>query len=276
MYPIWQQCIRSKITGEADDILELYGTGVEWDEIKTTLITHYSDKRDEVSLTRDLIKIRQKGDVKDYYGEISHVVSLLVNLLNLNEPNHDVKMAKNRFYQQMGLKVFLAGLKDPLGPIIRAQSPQTLRDALRLCLEEANYHFSKPASKEYFFSKPRVEVPPEKRPQPHPRALPIQQSTYRPFYQPVFQQGLKFPQNDPQPGPSWRVPTNQFANNTQAPSLQQRPVLPPRKMVLNRPEPMDVDRSLRSRLTNFSNPPQQRRSEISNHEADTDYPNYLL
>ena len=39
----------------------------------------------------------------------------------------------------MGLKVFLGGLKEPLGPITRAQAPTTLKEALQLCLEEVNY-----------------------------------------------------------------------------------------------------------------------------------------
>lgn len=290
MYAIWQQCIRSKVIGEADDILELYGTGIEWNDIKATLITHYSDKRDEVSLTRDLFKIRQKGEINDYYGEISHIVSLLVNLLNINEPNHDVRIAKNSFYQQMGLKVFLSGLKDPLGPIIRAQSPQTLKDALRLCLEEANYHFVKPTSKEYFFSKARADVPPDQRSQPNPKNyqqnFPIQ-PFYRPFY-PVLQFDPRLAPNLPQlrnnlpnippsqqPGPSWRVPTpNQFMNNMQAPHAQQKPALPPRKMVFPRPEPMDVDKSLQTRQINYLNRPRSHmlpNYHFQDYEMDVNY-----
>lgn len=138
MYPIWIQAIRAKIVGDADNVLELYGTNLEWEEIKGNLITHYSDRRDEVSLTRDLFAIKQTGTVEDFYSRISHVVSLLVNLLNINELSAEVRSAKNIFYQDMGLKVFLSGLKD-LGPIIRAQGPSSLKEALRLCLEESNY-----------------------------------------------------------------------------------------------------------------------------------------
>lgn len=141
MYTVWHH--RSKIVGNADNILELYGTSLDWAEIKQNLITHYSDRRDEVSLTRDIFKLYQTGSVEDYYGKISHIASLLVNLLNISEPNDAVKNAKNNFYQQMGLKVFLTGLKDPVGPIIRAQSPATLKEALRLWLEENNYNYSK-------------------------------------------------------------------------------------------------------------------------------------
>lgn len=54
IYNVWLQCIRSKIIGDADTILELYGTELSWEQIKNNLITHYNDKRDEFSLTRDL------------------------------------------------------------------------------------------------------------------------------------------------------------------------------------------------------------------------------
>ena len=140
VYTVWLQAIRAKIHGEADNVLELYGTSLNWTEIKTNLITHYSDRRDEVCLSRDLFRLEQTSTIEDFYGKISHVISLLVNLINLNNDNEQVKAAKNRLYQEMGLKVFLGGLKDPLGPIIRAQTPTSLKEALRLCLEESNYN----------------------------------------------------------------------------------------------------------------------------------------
>lgn len=144
-HTVWLLAIRSKIIGEADNVLEFYGTGTDWIDIKSNLITHYSDKRDEVTLTKDLFKLTQKNsDIEDFYKEIQFSLSLMVNQLNLNEPNIDVRSAKNQFYQDMGLKVFLAGLNEPIGQVIRAQCPTSLKDALRRCLEERNFHYNKP------------------------------------------------------------------------------------------------------------------------------------
>lgn len=125
------QTIRSKITNEADSVLELYGTDVNWVDIKSTLTTHFTDQRDEVSFTRDMFKLSQTNSVEEFYGNIAHSVSLLVNQFNLNEQSDEVVTAKKPFYQVLGLKVFLSGLKEPLGPIIRAQAPKTFKEALR-------------------------------------------------------------------------------------------------------------------------------------------------
>lgn len=238
MYTIWMQSIRSKIVGDADSILELYGTGLDWAEIKQNLITHYSDRRDEVSLTRDLFKLYQTGTIEDYYGKISHITSLLINLLNINERNEAVKTAKNNLYQQMGLKVFLSGLRDPLGPIVRAQSPATLKDALRLCLEENNYNLYKMGAKPANLTQPLRFQPlqPQLRNQNH-----VPQQRMNPIIN--------------QPVSNWRdSPNPLFRNNQQIPQLQRSPVppqVPPRNF--QRPEPMEVDRSIRSRQINYMN-----------------------
>ena len=107
IYNIWIQPIRAKIIGEVDNILELYGTNLDWREIKTKLITHYSDWRDEASLSRDLWHLEQTASVEEFYGRISHTISLLVNLLNLTQENPAVKAAKQTYCQDIGLKVFL-------------------------------------------------------------------------------------------------------------------------------------------------------------------------
>lgn len=246
MYSIWQQSIRAKIVGDADNILELYGTSLDWVEIKQNLITHYSDRRDEVSLTRDLFKLYQSGNVEDYYSKISHIVSLLINLLNLSEENAAVKTAKSALYQQMGLKVFLSGLRDPLGPIIRAQSPNTLKDALRLCLEENNYNL-------YKNTKQTVPTQPQRFQQAQPQSR---------IYNSVPQQRNNQPIS--QPGPSWRESQNSSNRNNyqNSQAQQQRPVVPLRNIPNPnpaRPEPMDVDPSIRSRQVNYMNRPPQAR-----------------
>lgn len=248
MYAVWMQCIRSKITAEADTVLELYGTDLDWNEIKMNLITHYSDKRDEVSLTRDLFKLSQSTNPEEFYSKVSHVISLLINLLNLNEVDLAVKNAKNELYQQMGLKVFLAGLKDPLGPIIRAQTPRSLKEALRLCLEENNYHYAKesfkptlpPRNNQKNFSRNR-QFPP----QPNP-------------FRNNFSSNYSYPARPNHP----KSFNNSFSNPFSAQKFQQN-----RNNHFNRqPEnqrqtPMDVDNSIRSRQVNYINRSFQNRQQ---------------
>ena len=258
MYSVWIQCIRSKITGEADTVLELYGTELSWHEIKTNLVTHYSDKRDEVSLTRDLFKLSQTGSVEEFYGKVSHIISLLLNQLSLNEINGAIRASKKLFYQEIGLKVFLAGLKEPLGPIIRAQAPSSMREALRLCSEESNYNYVRNPFKTH-----TPPVPPK----------PQHQTTFNPqfkfpqypqMHKQQFFQPKPFPPNShPQQKPfnfnATNNPFRQYPNPN--PFIQQRQMPPtqnsfaPRFNPQPKPVPMEVDPSVRSRKINYMNRP---------------------
>lgn len=98
----------------------------------TLKITHFSDKKDEGSLTRGLFKLKQSDSIQDFYRNASHSISLLTNLFHLNEGVNAVITTKKQFYPELGLKIFLSGLKEPLGPIVRAQAPKTSKEALRL------------------------------------------------------------------------------------------------------------------------------------------------
>lgn len=281
VFDVWMQSIRAKITQEADAVLELYGTDTEWDDIKNTLTTHFGDKRDEISLTRDLFKLTQTNCVQEFYGNVSHAVSLLVNLLNLNEPNPVVVSAKKIFYQELGLKVFLSGLKEPLGPIIRAQSPKTLKEALRLCLEEGNYNYVKnhlrapppppvPAKPSYNIPKPLqfptsnqlrlLQYPkPFQFPYLQNQRPPLSNHQIKPFTYPQQQKPFNFsPQIRPMQFPQQQRPF-QFHPPQRSFQFGQQP---PRQFPSNpnfpkqpKPTPMEIDHSIRSNQVNYLNRP---------------------
>lgn len=277
VFTVWMQAIRSKIIGDADSVLELYGTEPNWNDIKSTLTTHFSDKRDETSLTRDLFKLTQTNTVEEFYGSVSHSISLLVNLLNLNEQNNAVIMAKKTLYQELGLKVFLSGLKEPLGPIIRAQTPRNLKDALRLCLEENNYNYVKNP----FRTAPQIPPKPQFS-QPKPITIPypkpfqfpqpshyhsFQPKTFQPYQarplqapqmrqQQFFQQNpFQHPQRNPfqfnQPKPfqfTQSAPRNFQPNPFTRNAFAPKPINPQPK-----PVPMEVDQSIRTKQINYMN-----------------------
>lgn len=52
--------IRNKIVGEANEVLNMYGTRLNWDQIKENLILHYADKRNETSLIKDFHNLKKK------------------------------------------------------------------------------------------------------------------------------------------------------------------------------------------------------------------------
>lgn len=118
--------------------------------------------------------MKQTDTVQDFYRDVSHSISLLTNLLHLNEKVSVVVLAKKQFYQELGLEVFLSGLKEPLGPIIRAKAPKSLKEVLRLCLEEDNYDYVRNPFQTQFKAS-NVPLPPKPMPKmfqfPPPRPV---------------------------------------------------------------------------------------------------------
>jgi len=139
------RAIRNKIIGQANEVLNMYGTSLKWEEIKYNLITHYADKRNESSLIRDLHRIHQlrSETVEQFYAKIIEIFSCLMNNLKVNEKDLNVINSKKVLYEELCLNTFLTGLKDPLGSTIRAMRPKKLNEALKYCLEESNCYYMK-------------------------------------------------------------------------------------------------------------------------------------
>lgn len=138
------RAIRNKITDEADEVLASYGPTVDWREIRANLTTHYADKRNETSLIRDLHTIFQGGDtIEKFYSRIMDIQSTIVNNVRLSRTPLVVKNTKETLYREMCLSTFLAGIREPMGSLIRARNPNTISDALNLCLQEQNMMYIK-------------------------------------------------------------------------------------------------------------------------------------
>lgn len=138
------RAIRNKIEGQANEILNMYGTPLVWDEIKKNLILHYSDKRTETSLIRDLHNAMQfNKTVENFYSEIVELQSALCNNVLLQEQDPNVVKAKKDLYADMCLNSFLSGLKEPLGSRIRTMQPNSLATALAFCIKEQNISYQR-------------------------------------------------------------------------------------------------------------------------------------
>lgn len=141
------RAIRNKIVGEANEILNTYGTPLVWEDIKSNLILQYSDKRNETSLIRDLHNLKQTNQsVQQFYGSIIEIQSAINNNILIHESNQSVINAKRELFAEMCLNTFLSGLKEPLGSNIRAMRPKTLAESLSFCIQEQNIYYSKKSS----------------------------------------------------------------------------------------------------------------------------------
>lgn len=136
------RAIRNKIDGEANEILNMYGTPLNWDMIKNNLILHYSDKRSETSLIKDLHNVRQANKtIQEFYSEIIEIQAALSNNILIHEKDANVISSKKELFADMCLNTFLSGLKEPLGSSIRAMQPKSLASALSFCLKEQNIYY---------------------------------------------------------------------------------------------------------------------------------------
>lgn len=141
------RAIRNKIVGPANEILNIYGTPLIWENIKSNLILHYSDKRNETSLIRDLHNLRQTNQtVQEFYSSIIEILSTINNNIMIHETNSSVIEAKQKLFAEMCLNTFLSGLKEPLGSSIRSMRPNTMAEALSFCINEQNMFYVKKQS----------------------------------------------------------------------------------------------------------------------------------
>lgn len=220
--------IRAKIIGKANDAIELYNANDSWDDIKRNLISLYSDKRSETCLIRDLHFITQKNDdIETYFAKISEILNSLNTWASLNTPTNlhaDVITAKRSWYHSMCLAVYLAGLKEPLGSMVRSMQPEDLPTARIYCIKEQNIgHLRNKASElTNRITNYKPNLPPRAPIYPNYNRFPIRQNF----------NSYQSPQNGQQPQyynhrPFTQQNSNQFGNSRG---------FPPKP----KPEPMDT------------------------------------
>lgn len=233
--------IRNKIEGQANEVLNMYGTPLNWNSIKDNLILHYADKRNETSLIKDLHSLKQYNKpIEKFYSEIIEIQATIFNHLQIHETDSSVINAKRDLYCEMCLNTFLTGLKEPLGSTIRAMQPRTLQIAFAYCMEEQNIGYFKSEThnqnKQKFpqhFNHQRFNQQPVNFPSLQQRSFvsPQYQNTFKQFQpqQPFFRQ-----QNSP-----FNMQQRQPTSFNQ----QQRPFAPNPSYRPNLPKPVPMDTS---------------------------------
>jgi len=82
------RAIRNKIVDDADEVLTMYGTPLDWNKIKENLTTHYADKRNETSLIRDLHQLYQGTEtIENFFSKVIDIQSTLINHIKITEKN---------------------------------------------------------------------------------------------------------------------------------------------------------------------------------------------
>lgn len=251
---IWLQAIRAKIINEADHALETHGTPLDWESMKDTLRAYFNDKRSPVTLTRELFQTQQTTSIEDFFGQIQNLLSLLINHTNMLTENENVKQDKISTHRENALQVFLAGLNEPIGGNVRARQPKNIKQAFDAAIEERSFQNRVGLNRPNFIPRP----PGQFKPFQQPLNFPTQPFNYSPQYQPrrtapYNQQFYPRQQNYFQsPSTSRQNFTPRFSNQQQSHFMNNRQQQKP----LPLPEPMETDRSIRSKNVNYMNRPQ--------------------
>lgn len=246
--------ILNKLEGRAEEVVAINGAN-SWDDIKNALVQNFGDQRDENCLNQDLVNSRQKPNETPYqfHERVLHLLNTICNYVDLKCVEAE-KKSKRDFFTKQALKTFVAGLRDPLGPIIRAMRPSTLAQAIQYITEEENIKYyqrsnTQPNNPQY--KKPILPNRPTSQPQFRQNTLPQTNHTY-PYTSNQFPRGpINIPRH-PNP-PVQRYPTNQqtFGKPQNQNVWKQNPKLPQPK-----PEPMSV--STRNTTPQFKNQYSQR------------------
>lgn len=265
-----EKTVRRKIRGEAADILNANNIAYDWASIKETLLLYYRDKRDIKTLDFELtnVKKNQTESLSSYYSRVNELLSSIIVQIQT-----DVKLSTNAhshidYFREKALDSFIRGLEKPLNVLLKTATPTSLAKAYQFCIEYynmdarsapfrnefSNYQTPKPRELDLPRISPAISLrkqnyppPPPPRKFPHtfmtqPNLnpfLPIQRNNTNPFLQPQ-------PRFQPNYNP-FSQPQNKFQQNPNPFNYPPKP--------LPKPEPMEVDQSIRSRMLNYGNRP---------------------
>lgn len=219
------KAIRRKIIGEADEILNTNGTQLSWREIRGTLSLHFSDKRDLMTLTNQLTHMTKKLDnIETFHAKIQEMHSLIINCVRMDPEFKAEGEIKGviKIYSRMCLDTFIRGVGSPLSQFMRNYKPASLAQAYQYALEFQNTEF-----------RTNLDIP-SSIPQAMPRTYGNQQM---------------YPQQNRN-----NFMPKQMSNQPKYFNPRQN-YTAPAKPSYNAPEPMDIDRSIRTRQVNYSNKP---------------------
>lgn len=227
--------IYSKLIGKAREVYSIC-VSKDWATVKNALVAHFGDQRDENGLLFDINQLRQSSNDTplQFLTKIMSNLSALHNFIDTHESDANITTVKKNFYNVHALRIFLAGLKEPLGSTIRAMKPSSLAEARQYIISEDNIrHLQRPnfdhlIKPKQIQQKPNFNFNLSPRPfeNPFPKQLPP----------PQFPRG---PINiQPRPVPPQKFPTaKQVFGNQRIPSNVWKPN-PHRFQNLPRPTPM--------------------------------------
>lgn len=134
--------IRRKIVGKADEILNTNNASLSWNSMKDILVLHFSDKRDLMTLMRQLQYTTRKMDsIEEFYNKIQELLSLITNCVRLDPEYRDGERSVLKLISNIALDSFIRGLEEPQAQYLRNFKPKSLPQAYQCFIDYQNSQF---------------------------------------------------------------------------------------------------------------------------------------
>lgn len=102
------------MTEDARDVL-ITSNCSKWSEVKDALLDKFGDSRSEELLLHDLTTCYQlhSESYEDYFKRIKRKLQVLLEHINIRNPNKDIRISKENTYTNQALATFKAGITEP-------------------------------------------------------------------------------------------------------------------------------------------------------------------
>lgn len=132
--------ILAKIKGPAAQLLESNRT-TTWLELKNALINGYSDKRDCFTLTKEISDLKQNHNETpfEYFDKLNKLIATQVAFFQNHYESAEEAAHLINFSRQYALRIFLKGLKDPIGSLLITKNPKDLSEALSMLTNDFQF-----------------------------------------------------------------------------------------------------------------------------------------
>lgn len=276
-YGLLERTIRRKIVGDASNALNSNNILYNWCEIKNCLILYFRDKRDLQTLDYELTSIQKHNheNLSSYYSRVNELLAATISQIQTNDEFKANVESHIAYFRKKALDSFIRGLDSPLNLLLKTAKVENLSAAYNFCIDYFNMNARSSSFKSTLSDIPVIKprelemLPP--RPPPRRNIPPIPAPR---LMQPRFPSYNNNPFNTPRPQP---LSQNPFHNQTSFNQPRQPPQFNPFQNTnpfrpqfhhprpqqnFPKPEPMDVDQSIRSRHINYSNRPQNNSSQF--------------
>lgn len=137
--------ITSKLTNEAQNLINSRPELNSWDLIKNALRINFGELRDRESLEQDLLTITlNRNENLIEFGERIKIARSKLNSKIRSDLDLDpaTKLIYLNQYDSLALNAFIRNLKGEIRTIVRLRKPRTIEHAISLVIEEENFNYN--------------------------------------------------------------------------------------------------------------------------------------